>query len=189
MTPSRTRELLEQVAAGQKSAEQAMQELRALPFDDLGFARVDLHRPLRSGVSETVYGEGKTAGQIVEIGNSLLDAGQHLLVTRLDAGKAAELAVELPGFVYDSTARLGPLLTAEGEPLLRGDGEIGPPTAAGVGAASVGGAATGAGRAGAECTRFRRVVDVAGGSARRGQAGGAPLPLKRADRLTTGTMS
>lgn len=107
MTPARTKALLEEVAAGNKSAEQALQELRALPFDDLGFARVDLHRPMRNGVSETVYGEGKTAAQINEIGRSLLEAGQHLLVTRLDEGKAAELVTGLPGFQYDATARLG----------------------------------------------------------------------------------
>lgn len=84
---------------------------RADDIDDLGFARVDLQRQARQGLGEVVYGEGKTAGQIVAILKSLDAHGQRpALVTRLDAAKAARVADELGGdFSYFADARLGRL--------------------------------------------------------------------------------
>ena len=85
MRPEAIRELLDRVAGGQLSAAEATEELKGLPFTDLGFARVDGHRELRNGLPEVIYAEGKTAGQIVEIARTMMNAGQAVLVTRLDS--------------------------------------------------------------------------------------------------------
>lgn len=78
-------DLLAAVAAGQVPPDQALARLRHLPAEDLGFARLDHHRPLRTGQPEVVYGEGKQADQIVAIVERLKGRGHPVLVTRLDA--------------------------------------------------------------------------------------------------------
>ena len=85
------RALLQRVAEGSTDVDRALARIAAAPVDDLGFARVDLHRAQRQGATEVIYGEGKTAEQIAAIAASLLRAGQGpVLATRVDAGKAAE---------------------------------------------------------------------------------------------------
>ena len=85
--------------------------MKCSDMDDLGFAKVDLQRKARQGFAEVVYGEGKTAAQIVAILKSLDAHGQRpVLVTRLDADKAEIAAGELGGdFTYFAQARLGRL--------------------------------------------------------------------------------
>lgn len=101
------RDILEGVRAGSVSVDEALLALREEPFEDLGYAKVDLHRQVRQGASEVVFGEGKTAGQIVGIVRALAEAGQdRLLVTRLSADKAADVAREVP-LAYHPEARLG----------------------------------------------------------------------------------
>ncbi|MFP6626217.1 MAG: nickel pincer cofactor biosynthesis protein LarB [Deltaproteobacteria bacterium] len=100
------KELLQRVSQGQLSAEEAAEELKDLPFSDLGFARVDNHRELRNGIPEVIFAEGKDAGQIIGIARSMVERGQGVLVTRLDADKAEELSAALDGFSYNSTARI-----------------------------------------------------------------------------------
>ncbi|WP_080798392.1 nickel pincer cofactor biosynthesis protein LarB [Arabiibacter massiliensis] len=86
------RELLERVAAGEEPVEEAERALRVAPFTELGYATVDHHRGVRQGVSEVLYGAGKTAEQIAGICRALVEGGQErVLVTRLDADKAAEV--------------------------------------------------------------------------------------------------
>ena len=86
------RELLERVAAGEIAAEEAEKLLRMAPFTDLGFAKVDHHRGIRQGVSEVIYGAGKTSDQIAGIVASMLSAGQErILITRLGAEQAVEV--------------------------------------------------------------------------------------------------
>ena len=76
-------ELLEAVASGALSVDDASVKLRCDPFTDLGFAKVDHHRGIRQGVSEVIYGAGKTPTQIGAIVESMLDAGQErILITR-----------------------------------------------------------------------------------------------------------
>ena len=75
--------MLQQVRSGKVEVEKALDQLRMMPLDDLGFATVDTHRALRRGFPEVVYGPGKTAPQIVEIVRSLGRAGQTVLVTRV----------------------------------------------------------------------------------------------------------
>ncbi|MEY2935984.1 MAG: hypothetical protein RL033_6733 [Pseudomonadota bacterium] len=105
MDPERVRALLEQLRAGTTDVDSALQQLRRLPFQDLGFAHVDHHRALRQGVPEVIFGEGKTAAQIAGVARALIDAGQSVLVTRLDAGKAIELGQALPELTYHELSR------------------------------------------------------------------------------------
>src|SRR5262245_59828206 len=67
MDPNRVRKLLEEVGAGKRGVDAALEELRTLPFADLGYARVDHHRALRQGVPEVILAEGKTAEQVAGI--------------------------------------------------------------------------------------------------------------------------
>ena len=67
MTPARLRELLARVASGELDGEGALEELRELPFSDIGEALVDSHREIRTGIPEIVFGERKTTDQIVDI--------------------------------------------------------------------------------------------------------------------------
>lgn len=80
--------LLEEVRSGKLSSEKAVARLKHLPFEDLGFAKVDHHRALRQGFAEVVFGKGKTPGQVAEIVRAMLRqkaARQNILVTRADA--------------------------------------------------------------------------------------------------------
>jgi NCAIR mutase (PurE)-related protein len=80
--------LLESVKAGAVSSAKAIERLRHLPFEDLGFAKVDHHRALRQGFAEVVLGKGKTPQQVAEIVRAMLrkkDARHNILVTRADA--------------------------------------------------------------------------------------------------------
>ena len=98
MEQRQLRDLLAQVAKGEASIEEAEQALRIAPFEDLGYAKVDSHRGVRQGVSEVVYGAGKTAEQIAGVCRALREGGQsRVLVTRLEVDKAeivARLLVE-----------------------------------------------------------------------------------------------
>ena len=100
------RRTLEGVKSGAISIDDALSIFKQKPFEELGYAKVDLHRKVRQGVSEVVYGAGKTADQIVGIANSLIEGGQdRLLITRLDPEKADKVASRIP-IEYDATARL-----------------------------------------------------------------------------------
>jgi len=102
----KVRELLEAVAAGALAPEQALARLRALPVEDLRFARVDLHRSLRHGVPEAVFCQGKTPEQVVAIVRRLAEAHDNVLATRAEpAVVAALLASGLPCQVHEA-ARL-----------------------------------------------------------------------------------
>ena len=85
--------LLEAVRDGSISVDDALLKFKTAPFEDLGYAKVDFHRATRQGMAEVVYGEGKTAEQIVGIIKSMLAGGQErVLVTRLPEDRAAEVA-------------------------------------------------------------------------------------------------
>ena len=88
MNANELKRLLEAVRRGQVSPAAAVERLRHLPFEDLGFAKVDHHRALRQGFAEVVFGKGKTAGQVAEIVRAMLrrkGSKQNILVTRADA--------------------------------------------------------------------------------------------------------
>ena len=101
------RETLEAVAAGNLSVDQALLDLKKAPFEDLGYAKVDLHRGVRQGAAEVIYGAGKTAEQITGIAAAMLkNRISTVLITRMDAEKAAKVAETLP-LDYHPDARIG----------------------------------------------------------------------------------
>jgi NCAIR mutase (PurE)-related protein len=109
MDVERLKALLEAVRVGKTDIAQALSELRDLPFRDLGFATVDHHRQLRTGVPEVIFGEPKTAEQIAVISEELIRTGQNVLITRLDAAKAALVEKRLGQLKYAPAARTGTL--------------------------------------------------------------------------------
>ena len=89
---SETKSILKAVAEGSMSVEEAELRLKTEPFTDIGYAKIDLHRKLRQGAGEVIYGAGKTANQIAGIIRSMTGHGQHrILVTRLTEDKETEL--------------------------------------------------------------------------------------------------
>lgn len=82
MNPDKIRELLESVAAGATSPEEASKRLRFLPFEDIGFAKIDHHRHLRRGFPEVIFGPGKTPSQVSAIASRMIEQGQNVLVTK-----------------------------------------------------------------------------------------------------------
>jgi hypothetical protein len=106
MDRQRLAELLAAVQSGACSIDDALARLRSLPYEDLGFAKVDHHRALRNGFPEVVLGLGKTADQIVAIGERLAAAGGNVLVTRVAPDVAERLVSEVPGFESHPLPRL-----------------------------------------------------------------------------------
>jgi len=113
MDPERLRTLLEQLQAGSTDVETALQLLRRLPFEDLGFAQVDHHRALRQGVPEVILGQSKTAAQIAGVASALIRAAQAVFVTRLDAEKAGELRLLVPELSYHEPSRTASFTSRE----------------------------------------------------------------------------
>ena len=98
--------LVEAVGRGEVSSAEAVERLVALPYRDLGFARVDTQRELRQGAPEAVLAEGKTPDQVVAIARALLEGGAgSVLVTRADADVSAAVRAALPGAEEDQRAR------------------------------------------------------------------------------------
>jgi NCAIR mutase (PurE)-related protein len=115
----RLRDLLEAVANGSQSVEGALAELRHLPYEDLGFARVDHHRDLRDALPEVVLAEGKTPQQLARIGVSLVDKSGRLMVTRLDREGFRALQASVADAEYHELARVA-TVDREPRPLIPG---------------------------------------------------------------------
>ena len=96
MTQDQLRLLLEQVRSGSVEIDAALDRLRHMPFEDLGFAKVDHHRALRHGIPEVVFGKGKTPEQVSAIVSALLTRAQNVLVTRATPETALRLMEEIP---------------------------------------------------------------------------------------------
>jgi NCAIR mutase (PurE)-related protein len=94
-------EILARVAAGDLVPDDAFGMLRDLPFADIGSARIDHHREIRVGVPEVVFGQGKTADEIVDVVSELRRKSPGCLVTRLSEEKAALVAPKVDGWDYD----------------------------------------------------------------------------------------
>src|SRR5207245_498016 len=105
MDSERLRALLDAVAGGRMTAEDAMARLRDLPYADLGFAKVDLHRALRAGGAEAIFCPGKTPAQVVAILQRLVVDHVNVIATRADAavvavaGREGALASVIGGLV------------------------------------------------------------------------------------------
>jgi NCAIR mutase (PurE)-related protein len=105
MTPSDLLTILSAVERGALSPSAAAERLATLPFEDLGHARVDHHRSLRTGLPEVIYAAGKTQEQTAAIFASLLADGVDVLATRVDAAIAEALLRAYPGAMHNPTGR------------------------------------------------------------------------------------
>jgi len=99
------KDLLNDFKSGRLSEDDVLEKLRTLPFEDLGFAKVDHHRSLRRGFPEVVYGAGKTVDQIVSIAESMVDKKTNLLVTRCDIAAGEALMRRFPEGTWHGEAR------------------------------------------------------------------------------------
>jgi len=100
------REILSGVQTGILTIEEAVSALKWAPYEDLGFARVDTHRQLRTGVPEVIYGAGKTAEQVVAIVDRLYERHPYVMASRLSREQFEVLAARYPQAVYHETARI-----------------------------------------------------------------------------------
>lgn len=126
MKPDDIRALLERVAKGRASVAEALESLINLPFEDLGFARIDHHRALRTGQPEVIFGPGKSGEEIASIMEAIASRGQTALVTRLERAAAAEV-VALLGAETALATRYEPIprFLVTGPPMpARGRGKI-----------------------------------------------------------------
>ena len=105
MDSAHLRRILAAVEDGSTSVEDALSRLRDLPFEDLGFARVDHHRALRNGFPEVIYCPGKTPEEVVAISVAIVNRGTNLLATRATRDVFEQVAGELPGAEYNERAR------------------------------------------------------------------------------------
>jgi NCAIR mutase (PurE)-related protein len=99
------RKLLKQVRRGVLSTDEAVEHLRHLPFEDLGFAKVDHHRKLRTGMPEVIFSQGKTPIQVAEIFHSLAKREGNVLATRADEKQFAAVKKKINGAQYHKSAR------------------------------------------------------------------------------------
>ena len=118
MKPEDLLGLLGQVGSGALAPEDAARRLRDLPFENLGHTRVDHHRSLRSGVPEVIYGEGKSASQVVDIARSLSEKNQTVILTRAAEGQAEAMLAAFPEARLNEAARMV-VLEVEGAPAER----------------------------------------------------------------------
>lgn len=126
MSPEWVRALLTRVASGQLDVETAVSDLAQLPYEDLGFARLDHHRRLRTGLPEAVWGEHKTPEHIAGIVERHAEKSMLCVVTRVEADKA-EAVLQILGAAAQSVTRYEaePKLLVSGSPLsARGRGPV-----------------------------------------------------------------
>jgi len=100
------RALLDQLREGAVDTDSAIERIRALPFAELGYAKVDLHREVRHGRPEVIFCAGKTPEQVKGIIRILLNAGQHVLATRANDEIYHHCAEELESLIYHPTSRI-----------------------------------------------------------------------------------
>jgi len=104
---SEIKDILQAVQSGEMSVDDALLRIKTQPFEDIGYAKVDLHRKVRQGAAEVIYGAGKTAEQIIGILKTLTNNGQkNILITRLDQEKADAISHETP-LTYYPAAKVG----------------------------------------------------------------------------------
>jgi NCAIR mutase (PurE)-related protein len=123
MDVKRIRVLLEQVRSGKCAVDEALMELRDLPYEDLGFAKLDHHRELRTGFPEVIFCPGKSTEQILAIVQRLRARGSKVLSTRAAQEVAAEILARNPDSVYHSEARI--VVTPGASPSPHADSRVG----------------------------------------------------------------
>ncbi len=104
---SETKQILEAVKNGRMSVEEALLKIKSEPYEDIGYAKVDLHRKVQQGVSEVIYGAGKTPEQMIGIVDAMKKNGQErILITRLSE-EGAEIIGRRHAMSYHKEGRLG----------------------------------------------------------------------------------
>ncbi|MGA2646856.1 MAG: nickel pincer cofactor biosynthesis protein LarB [Candidatus Sulfotelmatobacter sp.] len=121
MNAESIRKLFAQVRQGKLSPDDAVERLRHLPFEDLGFAKVDHHRSLRSGMPEVIFGQGKTPLQVAGIFDRLAKHGGNVLATRTDRKQYAAVKKKLRAAEYRELARA---IVLKQDPQIYGKGTI-----------------------------------------------------------------
>ncbi|MCH5321573.1 MAG: nickel pincer cofactor biosynthesis protein LarB [Eubacterium sp.] len=107
MDKTELQSILQGVADGTISSEEAAVKIKTEPFEDLGFAKVDHHRGVRQGAAEVIYGAGKTDEQILHIAKAMLDNGEKsVLITRMSQSAYEYVSKEIPLF-YDQLSKIG----------------------------------------------------------------------------------
>jgi pyridinium-3,5-biscarboxylic acid mononucleotide synthase len=104
MDQAALRTLLEEVRDSHVSPEQAIHRLRHLPFEDLGFAKIDHHRPLRVGMPEVIYSAGKTPEQVAEIFARMAKLDNNVLATRANRDKFQAVRARVPEAEFHPTS-------------------------------------------------------------------------------------
>jgi pyridinium-3,5-biscarboxylic acid mononucleotide synthase len=117
MDQKRLEELLASVAGGSVPPSEAVEALRNLPYEDLGFAKIDHHRQLRKGYPETIFCEGKTADDVVAIVGRMQDHGGNVFGTRCSEETAAQVVAAFPDVTHHARARAFSLITHPPEPM------------------------------------------------------------------------
>ncbi|MBC8461468.1 MAG: nickel pincer cofactor biosynthesis protein LarB [Deltaproteobacteria bacterium] len=105
MDQNALRDILVRLRKGEITVEESLERLKTLPFEDLGFACIDHHRGLRTGLSEVIFGEGKEVPEILTIMERMFNQGENVLVTRLSLEKAGEIQNKFPESTYHEKAR------------------------------------------------------------------------------------
>jgi len=105
LNPESIRKLFEQVRAGKLSPDEGVERLRHLPFEDLGFAKVDHHRALRAGMPEVVFGPGKTPAQVAAIFTRLAKHGKNVLATRANQEQFTAVRKSIRAAKFEEAAR------------------------------------------------------------------------------------
>ncbi len=105
MTPESIRALFDEVKAGKLTPDEAVERLRHLPFEDLGFAKVDHHRALRNGMPEVIFGQGKSPEQVADIFVRLAQHASNVLATRVTEEQFAAVKKALPQAEHKKQAR------------------------------------------------------------------------------------
>ena len=116
MDQTKLKELLESVAAGAVAPDDALDRLRSLPFEDLGFVKIDHHRSLRKGFPETIFGAGKTPEQVVAIIGRMRAHGSNVLATRCSRETVDAVLAAHPDVVHHEAARALTLIVNPPEP-------------------------------------------------------------------------
>ena len=113
--------LLQEVSQGRTAVAEAMDRLRDMPFEDLGFAKLDHHRALRTGMPEVIFASGKTSAQVAAIFAHMAAAGGNVLATRASRECFDAVVVAEPRAIYHETARA---ITLSQAPAIPGKGTI-----------------------------------------------------------------
>lgn len=121
MDPQKIEALLNEVKDGRTGVADALERLRGMPFEDLGFAKLDHHRPLRTGMPEVIFASGKTPAQVAQIFSHMAVAGGNVLATRVSGECMQAVLAAEPRAVFHETARA---ITLEQAPAPAGKGTV-----------------------------------------------------------------